>query len=173
MVKPFMILTVSAVLLSSCSTVRNSRVNPFNWFGRSQSQPVSVQTDGSAANPLIPATRRNGLLGLGTTKPEGPYLGQPIAEVSELLIERRAGGAIIRTTGVADRVGPFDVRLVPLPDAPGTLSYTFSALQTPGPRNTSPWARTVTAAIWLTDQELAGIQTIRVVGRTNQLVTRR
>ncbi len=170
MVKPLMILTVSAVLLSSCATVRDSRVNPFNWFGSARSQPVAVQSDGAAVNPLIPDRRRNLLT---TRRPVGPYQGQPIAEVSELLVERRPGGAIIRASGVADSAGPFDVRLIPLADEPGTLAYMLGALQAPGPRTTSAWARTVTAAVWLTDQELAGISAIRVVGRSNQMVTAR
>ncbi|WP_146591987.1 hypothetical protein [Puniceibacterium confluentis] len=170
MVKPLMILTVSAVLLSGCATVRDSRVNPFNWFGGGPSQQDAVLNPGDAANPLIPARRRN-LLGL--RKEAGPYQGRPIAEISELLVERRSGGAIIRASGVADRLGPFDVRLIPLPDENGTLSYTLSALQAAGPRDTSPWSRTVTVALWLTEQELTGINTVRVVGRDNQLVTRR
>ncbi|SNR57927.1 hypothetical protein [Puniceibacterium sediminis] len=172
MIKSLMILTVSAVLLTGCATVRDSRVNPFNWFGGARSQPAAIQDADSTTNPLIPAKRGNSLL--STKKPVGPYLGQPIAEVSELLIERRPGGAIITANGVADRLGPFDVRLLPLPDdQPGTLAFMLSALQTNGPRNTSDWSRTVTVATWLTDQELAGIRTIRVVGRTNEMVTRR
>ena len=171
MIKPLVILTVSAGLLAGCATVRDSRVNPLNWFGGGQSRPVTVQNSGSSANPLIPVTRRNNLL--STKKVVGPYLGLPIAEVSELVIERRPGGAIIRASGVADQQGPFDVRLIPLPDQPGTLGYTLSALQLDGRPDTSDWSRTVTVATWLTDQELAGISTIRVVGRTNEQVARR
>ncbi|MGY9048634.1 hypothetical protein P775_26410 [Puniceibacterium antarcticum] len=171
MFKPLMILTVSAVLLTSCSTVRDSRVNPMNWFGGARSQPVAVQNPDSTVNPLIPAERRFNLLGAKKAPP--PYVGQPIATVSELLIERRAGGAIIRASGIADRQGPFDVRLVPVPDQPGTLSYTLSALQTNGPRDTNDWSRTVTAALWLTDQELAGVSTIRVIARSNEQTARR
>ena len=101
--------------------------------------------------------------------------GRPVETVTQLLIERRPGGAILRVTGVADRLGPFDVKLVEdeaNPD-PATLSYTLSALQQPGPRSTGEWARTVTAAVWLTDQDLAGISAIRVAGRTNVQVSRR
>ncbi len=170
MFKPIVILIFSAGLLTGCSTVRDSRVNPFNWFGGSRS--VAVQSESAAANPLIPASRGNGLLRIN--KSAGPYLGQPINQISELLIERRPGGAILRASGVADRQGPFDVRLLLQPvQTPGTLAYTLSAVQTAGARDASPWSRTVTAALWLTDQELAGIRTIRVTGRTNELVTTR
>ena len=56
---------------------------------------------------------------------------------------------------------------------PTVISYVFAAKQQPGPRNTGPDARKVTVADWLTDNELAGIRTIRVVGRENTMVTRR
>ncbi|KMK67248.1 hypothetical protein [Puniceibacterium sp. IMCC21224] len=171
MVKPLLALTISALVLGSCGTVRESRVNPFNWFGRGQSEPVSANAD--SGNPLIPARSRS-LLNLKDNE-EVEYAGQPIAEVSELLIERRPGGAIIRATGVASQVGPFDVRLIPVPDETDltTLSYSLRALQQPGPRSTGPGARSVIVAIWLTDQEMAGITAIRVSGQSNTLASRR
>ena len=43
MFKPFTALLLASFVLSSCGTVRDSRVNPFNWFGRSQpAQTVEV-----------------------------------------------------------------------------------------------------------------------------------
>ena len=54
-----------------------------------------------------------------------------------------------------------------------TLAYTLKALQSAGPRNTGERARMVTAALWLTEQELAGIREIRVAGRTNARASRR
>ncbi|MEL6453077.1 MAG: hypothetical protein AAFQ19_17640, partial [Pseudomonadota bacterium] len=46
-------LLTAALILSACAAVRDSRVNPFNWFGRGQSEPV-VQTTAEEVNPLIP-----------------------------------------------------------------------------------------------------------------------
>ncbi len=173
MVKSLSILLISATVLTSCGAVRESRINPFNWFGRSE--PVAVQTvQSGTVNPLIPARRRNPL-GLRTDNTPVEYTAPPIAEVTELLIERRTGGAIIRATGQSDVVGPFDVRMT-LDEAAsgnGTLAYTLRAFQTPGPRSTGPLARLVTAAVYLTDQDLAGISTIRVAGRENALASRR
>ncbi|MFZ5961715.1 hypothetical protein ACOXXX_02085 [Thalassococcus sp. BH17M4-6] len=176
MFKPLSVLVISALVLTSCGTVRESRLNPFNWFGRSTSEPVQTTTSAAARNPLIPASGGRGLRGLiGIGQEDEVYAAPPIAEVSELLIERRIGGAIIRATGVADRVGPFDVRLIPDEAAStgGTLSYTLRAKQQPGPRSTGELARMVTVAVWLSDQDLAGIREIRVAGRTNALVSRR
>ena len=178
MFKPLSVLMISVLVLTGCATVRDSRLNPFNWFGRSTSEPVNTSTATGNDNPLIPARNGNGLrnlLGLKTKEENVPYAGQPVAVVSDLVIERRPGGAIVRATGIADRLGPFDVRLVPVKEQSGngTLAYTLAALQQPGPRNASEAARSVTVAVWLTDQDLAGIREIRVAGRTNVQVTRR
>ncbi|MBV2360997.1 hypothetical protein KUH32_14625 [Thalassococcus sp. CAU 1522] len=162
-------LILAAFILTSCGSVRDSRLNPFNWFGRSQPEAV---TDGTGTvNPLIPRRRAS----LFRDEQDDAYRGRPVAEITELLIERRPGGAILRVTGVAERVGPFDVRLIEDEQAgeAGTLSYTLNALQQAGPRDTGPNARTVTAALWLTDQDLAGIRAIRVAGASNARVTRR
>ncbi|MAB06512.1 MAG: hypothetical protein CML50_10940 [Rhodobacteraceae bacterium] len=165
------VLILSGVVLSGCATVRDSRVNPFNWFGSSTPAPVNVAPEATgAANPLIPQRRASIIWGR-----EREYAGRPVANIDELLIERRPGGAIIRVTGIADRAGPFDVRVIKdetLSDT-DTLAYTLSALQSAGPRNVGPRARMVTAAVWLTDQELYGIREIRVAGRDNALATRR
>ena len=167
MFKPVAVLLVSTLVLTSCGTVRESRLNPFNWFGSARSVPTDV------ANPLLPQ-RREAVSIFVTNKEKERVPGNPIAQVSELLIERRPGGAIIRATGVADRTGLFEAELI-LEDGedPTVISYVFAAKQQPGPRNTGPDARKVTVADWLTDNELAGIRTIRVVGRENTMVTRR
>ncbi|MDU8912061.1 hypothetical protein [Aestuariicoccus sp. MJ-SS9] len=169
MIKPISVLLVSALVLTSCGTVRESRFNPFNWFGRGVSEPVANAD--STVNPLIPRRRAN----IFRQEAETAYRGTPVAEITELLIERRPGGAILRTTGLANRLGPFDVRLVPVAEESdgATLTYTLSALQQPGPRNTGPRARQITAALWLTDQQLAGVRTIRVRGLTNIRTARR
>lgn len=169
MMKSLSVLIVAGVVLTGCGTVRESRMNPFNWFG--QSEPVTVNTAATGAdNPLIPKRRAS------IFRPdEERYAGWPVETIDELLIERRPGGAIIRVTGIADRAGPFDVRIVEDEAASDadTLVYDLRALQSAGPRNVGPRARMVTAALWLTDQELFGIREIRVQGAGNARVTRR
>ncbi|SFE66020.1 hypothetical protein [Roseivivax sediminis] len=167
------VLLVSALVLTSCGTVRDSRLNPFNWFGGATSRPVTVEA-GSEVNPLLPR-RSSGVSIFRRERSEDQvYAGTPIAVIDELLVERRPGGAIIRATGIADRAGPFDIRLIPDETAGGgALVYTFNALQRPGPRDTGPDARKATAAVWLTDNELAGISRIEVRGRQNILTSRR
>lgn len=165
--KQVLALLVVTMTVTACGTVRESRLNPFNWFGRSTS--VAVEPSESEVNPLIP--RRNMIL----SAPERSYQGTPVETVTELFIRRVPGGAIIEVTGVMRSAGSFDVRLTRVDSAqPDRLVYSMRALQ---PRTTagvgSDHSRTVTAALTLTDQELAGIRAIEVRAQRNVRTTRR
>ena len=93
------VLILSGVVLSGCATVRDSRVNPFNWFGSSTPAPVNVDPEATgAANPLIPQRRASIIWGR-----EREYAGRPVANIDELLIERRPGGAGPRRARAARR----------------------------------------------------------------------
>ncbi len=166
--KPLSVLVLSALVLTSCGAIRDSRVNPFNWFGNSHSEPVNVSED---VNPLIPRRRRASIF---RTKEDTTYRGREVGEVTNLVIERRPGGAIVRATGIGDRQNLFEVKLVPVPDESDadTLTYAFKALQSRGPVGTTA-SRSVTAAVWLTDNQLAGIREIRVKAVRNVQVSRR
>ncbi|MCT4558584.1 MAG: hypothetical protein N4A61_11060 [Pelagimonas sp.] len=167
MFKPISVLVVSAVVLTSCGAVRDSRMNPFNWFGGSRSEPVTTETD---VNPLIPASRQS--IFRSETNPD--YQGWDVSEVVALSVDKRPGGAIINATGRTERQGAFELKLVKI-DAESdakTLTYAFQAIQVPGPRG-SDQSRTLTAAVALTDQELLGIRTIRVKAKNNMRVARR
>lgn len=161
------VLILATLVLTSCGTVRDSRLNPFNWFGRATSEPVSASGE---VNPLIPARRAS----IFRKEQDSSYKGWQIGQVTNLEIERRPGGAVIRATGVADELGPFEVRLVKdeAASTEGTLTYAMRALQPRGGQG-QPTARTVTVAIWVTDNDLAGINTIRVVAARNALASRR
>lgn len=165
--KPISVLVLSALVLTSCGTVRESRLNPFNWFGNAKSTPVEVSEE---INPLIPRRRASVFR---QTRDES-YQGWAVEEVSDLRIERRPGGAIITAIGVPDQQGAFEVKLVKVEDESdaATLTYEFAALQ-PNARTGTVASRQVTAAVWLTDNELAGIRTIRVKARRNVLSSRR
>ncbi|MCC1492700.1 hypothetical protein [Cognatishimia sp. F0-27] len=161
MLKSVVTLVVVGSLVAGCASVRDSRMNPFNWFGNSRSEPVAQDPD---VNPLIPQ-RRAGFF--QASRPEA-YAGTMIEEISELRVERRPGGAIVTATGISALQGPFDVRLVRVDDetTETTLTYEMRRLQQRG-RAGSPLSRSVTAAVWLTDNELNGINTIRVKGTQN------
>ncbi|MGH1414715.1 MAG: hypothetical protein ACRBB0_14595 [Pelagimonas sp.] len=165
--KPLGVLVLSALVLTSCGSIGGSRLNPFNWFGNSSSEPIAASED---VNPLIPKRRASVFF----KEKDTSYRGTEIGEVTELLVERRPGGAIIRATAVADRQDFFDVKLIPVIEETNdsTLTFAFKALQSRGDIGTSA-SRTVTAAMWVTDNQLAGIREIRVKGDRNVRTTRR
>ena len=165
-------LLVLSLTLAACGSVRSSAINPFNWFGRSQAAPVAATAENT--NPLIPQSG-----GLFSAR-RGPvdYAGTPFEEVTGLVVERVAGGAIIRATGLAARQGIYAVQLTPenedeLPEN-GVLTYRLEGVR-PGfqtPTGGQP-TRTVTAARKITDQTLRGVRTIRVEGQLNARTARR
>lgn len=164
--KPFTALLISSLLLAGCG---GSSLNPLNWFGRGQPAPVAAE----GANPLIPAKSRNSFFRRG----EKVYTGVPIHRVTTLKIERVPGGALVRATGVAQVQGQYDVALVSTNDdqpVNGVLTYEFRA-EMPKRRlvQGSEWSRTVTVATFLTENELAGVRSINVVGAQNALSARR
>lgn len=163
--KSLLTLLVATMTLTACGAVRDSAFNPFNWFGGSRAEALP---EGST-NPLIP--RRGGIF---TRRAPAAYTGVPVATVQELVVDRAAGGAIIRVKGVASQQGPYEVRLVKDEDAAGgTLSYTLKALRTPTRIVGPPSSREVVAARFVTDNDLAGIRTIRVKGAQNARSTSR
>lgn len=167
MFKPISVLLLSALILTSCGAARESRLNPFNWFGSSTSTPVA--TDGEV-NPLIPAGRES----IVRPKKDTSYKGWEIGQVTELRIERRPGGAIIRATGVADQQGAFDLRLVKIDeDSTGaTLTYAMRGIQPRGTQGSAA-SRTHSVAVWVTDNDLANVSVIQVKGARNIQTVRR
>ncbi|MCR8826662.1 hypothetical protein [Pseudosulfitobacter koreensis] len=173
-------LTLSALLISSlalggCAAVRDSRVNPFNWFGSSRSEPV-VAEPAASTNPLIPVGGV-GLFQRGRAE-RNLYQGAPIDTVSDLVVERVPGGAIIRASGISPTQGLYEVQLTPENEddeaVDGVLSYRLEGrLPENAPAGGSVATRTVTAAHAVTEQQLRGVTTIRVVGATNARTTRR
>lgn len=170
MKKTIGLLLVATLTLTACGRVRDSAINPFNWFGKSE----RVETTTEEVNPLIP-TKKNSILA-SSNAPED-YRGTLVADLTTLKIERVAGGAIVRVEGIAARQGAFDVRLQPenedLEPVKGVLTYTLLALQPPGHRQGPAQSREITAAAFLTDQQLRNVRTIRVVGANKSLQSRR
>lgn len=167
MFKPISVLLLSALVLTSCGAVRDSGLNPFNWFGRSVSTPVATE---GAVNPLIPKRRAS----IFRQEQDTSYRGWDLGEITELEIERRPGGAILRATAVADYQGAFELKLVKLDaeSSPTTLTYAFRGLQ-PREAQGPVQGRTHTVALWITDNKLAGINTIQVKGARNIRTVRR
>jgi len=170
-------LLVATMTVTACGAVRDSRVNPLNWFGNSRSEPIQRAPE-KEDNPLIPEERRG--LFTSVRRETEVYLGTPLDQVSGLVIERVPGGAIVRATAIASVDGVYNVRLTPAdedsePDENGVLTYRFEGLKpADATRRSSQRQRTYNAALRLTDQELSRVRTIRVEGQRNaQTIARR
>lgn len=144
---------VAAVMLvAGCATIRDSRVNPFNWFGRSE----------AVALPQ----------GAAVARADGRVL---VSQLSALHVERNAGGAILRAVGVPPTQGWYQAALVPAPDSTAEDMIFEFVLKSPaaGSRAGAPRSREIHAAYYLTNAQLAQLSRITVRGAENALSTRR
>ena len=66
---------LAVVMVAGCATVSESRLNPFNWFGRSESSAVVTQSPNADPRNLV-------------------------SQVVSLRVEQVPGGAIIHATGL-------------------------------------------------------------------------
>jgi hypothetical protein len=163
--KTIPLILIAALVLTSCGRIRDSRLNPFNWFGRGESQAIEGAAD---RNPLIP---RRSLLAAA----EEQDLRQPIQQITLLTIEKNPAGAIIRAEGVSARQGAYELELRPVEDEEvpaDTLRYAFVAYQPPLAVGTEA-SRRVVAATDVSNQDLLNIRRIEVVGAANVMTARR
>ena len=139
---------VMMVLLGACQ----SRLNPFNWFGRSAPVEKVLVTDAEAADPRL-----------------------LVDEVLSLDIEAFPGGAIIRAEGRNPTQGYWDAELVARPiETDGVLIYDLRMLP-PVERTdvNTQRSRQVAVAVSLSDVKLDGIREIIVQGARNARAVRR
>ena len=165
---------IATLLFSGCG-FRDSSFNPLNWFGRSQEVPRQ-QAEAGEANPLIP--NNLGIFQRQRLARSRLDLTTPIDTVTDVVIERVPGGAIIRATGLDAMQGTFDVELVPEfeEEVPvkGVLTYTLERQRPAGARPAGTvHSREVTVARKVTNQTLAGVKQIRIVAAQNARAVRR
>lgn len=143
------------LVLASCG-ISETRLNPFNWFGGSE--------DATSAQPLEVVELRD----------PRPL----VAEITQLVIERTPGGAIVRVTGLPATQGWHNADLVSAnPDGQpfnGVLSYSLRAeppqTQT---RVSTRQSRELTVAVFISDIALSGVRVIQVTGAQNSRIARR
>jgi hypothetical protein len=140
-----------ALILAGCGGLRDSKLNPFNWFGRSQ----EVE---KVALPVVPDDPR----GL-------------VATVLSLTVEETAGGAIIRATGISPTQGYWDAELVEQPlDENGRLVLEFRIFPPVESKAVStPQSREVVVALFLSNIKLDQVTEIIVQGESNARSARR
>ena len=151
MSRPLIAALFAVTVLSACG-FGQSRLNPLNWFGRSQ-----------------PAAQ----VALITTVPADP---RPlVAQVLTMSIEPYPGGALVRATGLPPTQGFWDAELVALPvDESGTLVlefHIFPPIARAGVVNQQ--SREVTVAYSLSAIKLDGISQIIVQGASSARASRR
>jgi hypothetical protein len=143
-------------------------LNPFTWFGNSETVDVAdaAAVQGQVILPSL--APRKGYVDFTDTRPM-------ISNVTSLSSERSPDGAIIRASGVVPALGYYDAQLVKItPEKPGQLLYQFRARPPEG--STALGAarqRDITATVFLTLQQLESIREIKVLAAENARVTRR
>jgi hypothetical protein len=134
---------VLVLTLAGCGGFRDSRLNPFNWFGRAApAEPV-------AAAPAVQ---------------EDPRL--LVDRITDMQVEPYSKGAIVRATAISPTQGYWDAELVELPvEEEGVLVFEFRIFPpiTPADVNT-PQSREVTAAASISSIKLDGVRRIVVQG---------
>jgi hypothetical protein len=141
-----------SLTLSACARVADSRLNPFNWFGRDRSQTIEVD------ETLVTADGR-----------------QLVAEISELAVDPTPNGAIIRAVGLPPTQAFWDADLVRIEtNDPSVVIYEFRVLPPVEPRaQSTQQSREIIAAAALSNRQLDGVRTIVVRGRSNERVVSR
>ena len=164
------ILVVSSMALSGCSRLRDSKLNPGNWFGKSQSRPVAGAT--VSDNPLIPQ-KSGGLFRRGSRE---VYYGTPVDRITDVKVEQTSTGAIVHVTAVSLQQGAYDVRLTSANNGDpvdGVLTYRLMAVQPRDMPQGSPRQRTIHAGRYVSNSVLAATRSIVVIGARNQHASRR
>lgn len=148
--RPVLALCLCA-LVSGCGGFKDSRMNPANWFGRSEPRETIVLPD-EQSDP------------------------RPMVEtVLSLNVEPMPGGAIVRARGQTPTQGWWQAELVPLDlDDTGALVYEFRLLPPlAATASGTPQSRQVDVAIFVSDIRLDGVREIVVQGATNARSARR
>ena len=153
--KTLPLLLAATLALTACATVRESRINPFNWFGGAEEEVIE------AAPPVD-----------GIEDPRGL-----VTALTDLTVDRAPGGAIITAYALPQTQGYWDTVLIAENDGrtvDGVLTLQFRA--TP-PFDAQPTgtdrSRQITAVIFLSNQDLEFVRTIEVKSQTNILRARR
>lgn len=146
-------IALSLVLgLAACSD--GIDLNPFNWFGG----PSNPDDELVALEPAdgYPDSLDRRLL---------------VDQVTDLRIERTTAGVIVHATGLPPRLGYWDAELVAQNDGEpvnGVMTYEFR-IATPrwATRASTPYARKVEVAEFISNVKLKSVRTIKVVGARN------
>ncbi len=142
----------AAFVVTGCGAVRDSRLNPFNWFGGARRRERVQQTAEVAKDERL-----------------------LMEDVISLSVDPFSSGAIVRATGIAPSQGWWDAELVARPiDENGVLVYDFRVFPpvTDTPTGT-PRSREITVGVSISNVRLDQVREIVVQGANNALSSRR
>jgi hypothetical protein len=140
-----------AVALAGCGKLRQSKLNPFNWFKKSEPRETIV-LPGEEEDP------------------------RPLVDtVLTMAVEPIPGGAVVRARGVTPTQGWWDAELVARDvDEKGVLVYDFRLVPPTGQTDVSTQqSREIDVAIYISDVKLEAVREIVVQGAKNARVSRR
>lgn len=152
MKRPLLAVLALTMVLASCGSARNSRFNPMNWFGGSQSEPTLGEISAAIDNRAL------------------------ASQVTQMALERTPTGAIVRAEGLMPTQGWWDAELVPESRRPvdGVMTYRFVVAAPRGAaRVSTQQSRLVTAAAILSNADLELIDQVVVIGAQNTRRARR
>lgn len=153
-------------LMAGCATVKESRFNPLNWFGKSES--IAVDQNGQNVTVLKTLAPRKGYPVFVDTRPLAP-------QIIEMQMVKSASGAIVTATAALPSTGYYDAELVAVPsESANTLVFDFR-LRAPSQNAPAGTAaqRQITAAKSLSNADIAGIRTVIVRGADGARQVRR
>ncbi len=152
MTKPILAALAVTLTMTACGRVSESRLNPFNWFGRDRAETVAVDAQ---------AATNDGR--------------QFVEQVTELAVDPTPGGAIVRAVGVPPIQGFWDAELVRVETQdPSQVVFEFRVLP-PLERRIAGTvgSREIIAGASLSNAALQGVRSITVVGQRNRRSVRR
>lgn len=137
--------------LAGCGAIGKSKLNPFNWFKKSEPRETIV-LPGEKGDP------------------------RPLVDtVLSMAVEPIPGGAVVRARGVTPTQGWWEAELVPQAlDDKGVLVYEFRLMPPVGRTDVNTQqSREIDVAIYLSDAKLEAVREIVVQGARNARSARR
>ncbi len=148
-------LSLACLVLANCGGGNGSGLNPFNWF-----------RSGPEVETLVPVEE----VVVIDTRPL-------IANVAAVRVDPLPDGIILRAVGIAAQQGYWEADLVADSTTPvnGVLTFGFRVAPPLNPAAPvgSQRTREVHAAIFISEQSLAGVRSFRVIGQQSAQTARR
>ncbi len=138
--------------LTACSAIRESRINPFNWFGRDRSEQAEVTDEAFIRDPR-----------------------QFVREVLSVKVEPTPEGAIITAVGLPPVQGFWNAELLPAPgEDPSRLILEFRVAPPEfRTRQGTQQSREIITGLAVSNRALESLREIVVIGQQNRRSVRR